>query len=108
MFELTQEERKAILFLVTIALIGVGSNFLVKHLAAGRTVAHFSQDLGKINLNSADKKLLMGVSGIGEKLAQRILESRDQREGFSNVDELKEIKGITDSKFAKIKDYLTI
>ncbi|MDD5196666.1 MAG: helix-hairpin-helix domain-containing protein [Candidatus Omnitrophota bacterium] len=108
MLNLTQEERKVMLFLVTIALIGVGSNFLIKQFSTAKSIACFSQDLARINLNSADKKLLMGISGIGEKIAGRIIEYRQKRAGFSNVDELKAIKGITDSKFAKIKEYLTV
>ncbi|MDD5506090.1 MAG: helix-hairpin-helix domain-containing protein [Candidatus Omnitrophica bacterium] len=106
MLNLTQEERKVILFLVAIALVGVGGNFLIKQFSTAKSIACLSQDLAKIDLNSADKKLLMGISGIGEKLAGRIIEHRQARAGFSNVDELKEIKGITDSKFARINEYL--
>lgn len=108
MLNLTQEERKVILFLAAIALLGVGSNFLVKQLSTAKNIASFSRDLGKINLNSADKKLLMQVSGIGEKLAERIIDYRDQREGFSYIDELKDIKGISEPKFLKIKEYLAV
>ncbi|MFA5177059.1 MAG: helix-hairpin-helix domain-containing protein [Candidatus Omnitrophota bacterium] len=106
MLNFTQEERKVILFLVAIALVGVGGNFLIKQFSTVKSIGCLSQDLAKIDLNSADKKLLMGISGIGEKLAGRIIEYRQARAGFSNVDELKEIKGITDSKFARIKEYL--
>ena len=108
MLNLTQEERKVMLFLVAIALVGIGGNFLVKQFSTAKSIAFFNQDLGKINLNSADKKLLMGISGIGEKLAGRIIVYRREHAGFSDVDELKAIKGITDSKFAKIKEYLTV
>ncbi|MFA4989799.1 MAG: helix-hairpin-helix domain-containing protein [Candidatus Omnitrophota bacterium] len=108
MLNLTQEERKVILFLVAIALVGVGGNFLVKQFSTARSLAFFNQDLAKINLNSADKKMLMGISGIGEKIAGRIITYRRERAGFSDVDELKAIKGITASKFAKIKEYLTV
>jgi competence ComEA-like helix-hairpin-helix protein len=106
MLNFTQEERKAMLFLVAIALIGVGGNFLIKQFSTAKSISCLSQDLAKIDLNSADKKLLMGISGIGEKLAGRIIEYRQARAGFSNLDELKEIRGITDAKFAKIKEYL--
>ncbi|MDD2679566.1 MAG: helix-hairpin-helix domain-containing protein [Candidatus Omnitrophica bacterium] len=106
MFNLTQEERKVILFLVAIALAGTGGNFLVKQFSTAKGITCLNQNLGKINLNSADKGLLMGISGVGEKLADRIIAYRERRAGFSNIDELKDIKGITPSKFAKIKEYL--
>ncbi len=106
MLNLTQEERKVVLFLAVIALLGIGSNFLVKQFSPGKSIACFSQDLGKVDLNSADKKMLMGISGIGDKTAQRIIDYRDQHSGFSEVDELKSIKGISESRLAKIRDYL--
>ncbi|MDD5661813.1 MAG: helix-hairpin-helix domain-containing protein [Candidatus Omnitrophica bacterium] len=108
MLNLTQEERKVMLFLVTIALVGIGSNFLVKQFSTAKSIACLSQDLAKINLNSADKKMLMRIPGIGEKIAGRIIAYRQERVGFSNIDELRTIKGITDSKFAKIKEYLAV
>ena len=108
MFSLTNDERRVILFLTTVALLGLGVNFLAKQFAPAKSLACFSENLGKVNLNTADKKLLIGISGIGEKLAGRIIVYRREHAGFSDVDELKAIKGITDSKFAKIKEYLTV
>ena len=106
MFNLTQEERKVILFLAAVALLGLGADFLAKKFGRVKSVACFGQNLGKVNLNAADKKMLMGISGIGEKLAQRIIEYREARVSFSSLEQLKEVKGITDSKYAKIKEYL--
>jgi DNA uptake protein ComE-like DNA-binding protein len=108
MVDFTQEERKVILFLVMVALLGMGVNFAVKQFGAGKSVGTFSEDLGKVDLNRADTKLLMGVSGIGEKLAGRIIEYRIKHEGFVDLGELKDIKGVSDSKFAKIKEYLAV
>lgn len=106
MFNLTQEERKVILFLAAVALLGAGTDFLAKKFGRVESVACFGQNLGKVNLNAADKKMLMGISGIGEKLAQRIIEYREARVSFGSLEQLKEVKGITDSKYAKIKGYL--
>ncbi|MDO8661789.1 MAG: helix-hairpin-helix domain-containing protein [Candidatus Omnitrophota bacterium] len=108
MLNFTQEERKVILFLVMLAFLGAGVNFAVKRFGGGKSTFCFADDLGKVNLNSADKRLLMKVSGIGEKLAQRIIDYRDKSRGFNALDELKEIEGMNDSKFAKLKDYLMV
>ena len=62
----------------------------------------------EIDLNQADKATLMSVRGIGEKLAQRILEYRNQQERFYNIEELKHIKGITNYKYENIKDEFVI
>jgi len=108
-FNLTQQERQVILFLATIALIGVGIDLLARTNSGTRSVAPiYCQDLGKINLNTADKELLMSISGIGQKLAQRIVEYRQRQGGFKEKEELKNIKGITESKFEKIKDSLIL
>lgn len=58
----------------------------------------------KINLNQADISQLQTISGIGEKRAQDIIEYRHQKGGFKSIDELKEISGIGDKTFEKLKD----
>ena len=59
-------------------------------------------------MNKADKKLLMSISGIGEKLALRIIEYRDRNDGFDSLEELKEVKGITGLRFSKISGCLSV
>lgn len=67
------------------------------------------KDLGyKININTADKDELMLLEGIGESYAERIIEFRESNGGFESVEQLKEIKGIGDKKFAEIKDFITV
>lgn len=107
MLDLTREERKVILFLAAVALLGAGANFAAKQFSPGKSIASFSRDLGRVDLNAADKKMLMGISGIGEKLAQRILDYRQEHSGISSVDELKDIKGMSASRFAGIREYLS-
>lgn len=108
MFNLTQQERQVVLFLVSISLVGTGINFLGKKYAPVRALASFSEDIGKVDPNTANKDLLMSLPGIGEKLALRIIEYREQKAGFSDPEELKNIKGISEYKYGKIKDYLII
>jgi len=108
MFSLTREERQVILFLISVALFGAGIDFLAKKCSTIKTITCFSQEIGKINLNKADKDLLMSIPGIGEKLAMRIIEYREKRTGFSAPEELKNIKGISASKYEKIKNYLIV
>ena len=61
-----------------------------------------------INLNTAGIVVLMKLPGIGEKTASNIIEFRNSRSGFNNLTELKEVKGIGETKFEKIKKYLFI
>jgi len=61
-----------------------------------------------INLNSATEADLETLPGIGPALAQRIIDYRTQHGGFHSVDELRNVSGIGDAKFAEIKDLVTV
>jgi competence ComEA-like helix-hairpin-helix protein len=61
-----------------------------------------------ININTADIELFMKLPGIGIKTAEKILELRNQRGGFSELSELLEVKGIGEVKFGRIKKYIYI
>lgn len=103
MLNLTQEERRVILFLFTVVLLGLGISFSLKTRFFPQLIPSFSKNLGKVDLNKADKTALMSVKGIGEKLASRIIDYRNISNGFAELDELKEIKGITERKYELIK-----
>jgi competence ComEA-like helix-hairpin-helix protein len=105
MFGLTSQERRVIVFLITVALAGTGINFCLKRYLPAQALSIFSQNIGKINLNTADKDSLISVPGVGKKLAQCIIEYRINQEEFGSVEELKNIRGITAYRYEKIKDY---
>jgi len=108
MFAFTRTERQAILFLACVALAGIGLNMLIKKSCVDRAITSFPEDLAKIDLNRADKDLLMSVPGIKGKTAQRILDYRREKSGFSDERELESIRGIGRVKFEKIKDYFIV
>lgn len=62
----------------------------------------------RINLNSANVVNLTELPGIGLKTAEKIIELRKLRNGFKNIEEIKDVKGIGNSKFNKIKNYIFI
>lgn len=106
MFNLTPEERRVVLFLIIVALVGIATDLLAKKYAPNKTLVSFSENIGKVDLNKADRELLKSIPGIGEKLSQRIVEYREQKGSFNAIEELKNIKGITNYRYQKIKDYL--
>jgi competence ComEA-like helix-hairpin-helix protein len=61
-----------------------------------------------INLNKAGKDDLMTVPGLGEVTAEKILEHRSLIGSFTSLDQLKDVKGIGEKKFNKIKNYIFI
>jgi len=66
------------------------------------------QGEGKININAADAKVLDTLPGIGPSLAKKIIEYREKQGGFHSIEELKKVSGITEAKFAKLKDRITL
>lgn len=62
---------------------------------------------GLININKADKDTLMTLDGIGEITANKIIEYRKNSE-FEDIEDLKNVSGIGDSKYNKIKDNICI
>ena len=63
---------------------------------------------GKVNLNTANVKELCTLKGIGESRAEAILKYREEKGGFSNVEELMQVPGIKESIFQKICDQVTV
>jgi len=61
-----------------------------------------------VNINTADAERLATLKGIGPALAQRIIEYREQNGNFKSVDEIKNVRGIGDKKFAAFKDKITV
>jgi competence ComEA-like helix-hairpin-helix protein len=60
-----------------------------------------------VNLNTATKAELMSLPGVGEVIAERILEYRRQKR-FETPEELMEVKGIGPKKFQRIRPYIRV
>jgi competence protein ComEA len=58
---------------------------------------------GPISLGQATEAQLETLDGIGPALAGRIIEYRQQHGGFRSIEELKEVSGIGDKRFAALR-----
>lgn len=61
-----------------------------------------------VDLNSADKKALMSLKGIGKQKAAAIIKYREVNGQFNSIEELKNIKGIGQSLLDKNKAILKV
>lgn len=58
----------------------------------------------RININTAQKEILVTLPGIGESIAQSVIDYRDTNGGFKNIEEIKNVPRIGDKTFEKIQD----
>lgn len=63
---------------------------------------------GLININTASKEELTELTGVGPKIAERIIEYRKTHGGFSSKEEIMNVKGIGEKIFEKFKDDITV
>jgi len=61
-----------------------------------------------VNINTANEEQLMAVKGLGEKKAKAIIEYRQQNGNFKAVEDLTQVKGISEKTLTKFKDQLTV
>lgn len=61
----------------------------------------------RVNINTATKNELMNLTGIGEVKAEAIIAYRQEQGGFKNIEEIKQISGIGQKTFEKLKQFIT-
>ena len=86
----------AVLTIVTVALM---MSWVVPALAA---------DLQKVNLNTATLEELMTLDGIGQKVAERILNFREKNGPFQKPEDLMMVKGVGEKIFEANEDRIVI
>ncbi len=62
----------------------------------------------KVNINTATQAQLETLPGIGPSTASKILTYRKEKGKFTKIEDIKEVSGIGDAKFEKIKNYISI
>ena len=62
----------------------------------------------KININTANQTELETLSGIGPSTALKIINYKKEHGKFNNIEEIKNVPGIGESKFENIKEYICV
>lgn len=63
---------------------------------------------GIVNINTADTEELKTLNGIGDAKAKNIIDYREQNGGFKSIEDLKNVTGIGDKMFEKIREQVTV
>ncbi|MDD2401982.1 MAG: helix-hairpin-helix domain-containing protein [Clostridia bacterium] len=67
-----------------------------------------AQNSNKININTADQALLISLPGIGPAIAKRIIEYREIKGVFYDIQDITNVSGIGTATFDKLKDKITV
>lgn len=65
-------------------------------------------EVPKININIASIDELQQLDGVGEKLAKRILDYREENGPFEVIQDIMRVSGIGDEKFKDMQEYITV
>lgn len=63
---------------------------------------------GLVNINTAGKKELQSLPGIGQVTAEKIIAYREEHGNFNSKEDLKQVPSISDGKFKKLADKITL
>lgn len=83
-------------------------NEIVNDKSTDEYITNEIWESSKISINSATKEELMSLPSIGEAKANAIIEYRKKNGLFKKIEDIKNVKGIGNALYEKIKDYINI
>ncbi len=104
MLNFTPEEKKVILFLLIVAFCGIALNNLAKLNCRVKKLFCAEVHLAKIDLNKISLAQLLETRCLSLKTGQRIIEYRLEHGDFTSLEGLKEVKGIGEKRYEKLKE----
>ena len=83
-------------------------NYILEYNEQNSSIDTKSQKNKKININTASKEELQSLSGIGESIANKIIDYRSTNGKCKKIEDIKNVNGIGESKYKNIKDNICI
>ena len=120
-----KNHEQSILLCITVLCVGLMTGILIGRLGGNhavqlsaydrsaeerpsQTAPYRSENIGKVNINSASAEELSMIPGIGDTYAQRIVEYRNKHGAFIQIEDLANVKGIGEGLIKTIKEYITV
>ena len=72
------------------------------------TAPYRFETAGKININTADSSSLQEIPGVGPSTAEKIIQYRESNGKFQSIEDIKNVSGIGDKTFEKMKDKICV
>jgi competence ComEA-like helix-hairpin-helix protein len=109
LFDLTSQEKKAIIALGAFAVLGLSVLAYRTYFARPElAIVHPVKAQDTVNINTADPSGIETLPGIGPKLAGEIISYREGHGSFLLKEDLLKVKGIGKDKFDRFKDLIVL
>jgi len=120
MFNLTKEEKLILVFLIFSFAVGIGAvtynksrqslqlKFTPSQAEQLKKLDQLIEKTHTVNINSFELEELKKLPGVGEKLAQRIIDYHNLNGPFIKKEQLMEVKGIGKKKFKQINPLIVL
>lgn len=75
---------------------------------AGENVLENSNENSKVNINTASQTELETLNGVGPSTALKIIKFREENGNFKEIEDIKNVPGIGETKFESLKDSICV
>ena len=82
--------------------------YITKEDVTSSNNTNLNNKISKININTATQEELETLPGIGPSIATKIINYRKENGKFKKIEDIKNVNGIGESKFNKIKEFIKI
>ncbi|MBT3251393.1 MAG: helix-hairpin-helix domain-containing protein [Candidatus Marinimicrobia bacterium] len=92
----------------TLKLIAVSEEIKSNYSDVKSAISIEDSIIALININESDATELVSLPGVGTKLAEKIIQTRNQLNGFKTIEDLLKVPGIGIKKFQNIHGKVTL
>jgi len=108
MFAFTTQERKVLLFLMTVALAGAGIDFAAKSNAQVKQILACELGFAKLDINRVSREDLVDSRCLSRTLAEKIIAYRAANGPFKDLEEVRQVKGIGEARYEKLREVFCV
>ena len=83
-------------------------NYITENIGENIVIEDTNMNTNIVNINTATQTELETLTGIGPSTALKIIKYREENGKFKNIEDIKNVSGIGDSKFEAIKDEICV